>query len=78
MTTYLISHHPGAIEWAARQHMPVDQRMAHLDPAIVQAGDVVIGSLPVNLAAQVRARGGGAGARQPATARLFTGCGIHV
>lgn len=57
MTTYFISRHPGAIEWAARQHMPVDQRMAHLDPAIVKAGDTVIGSLPVNLAAQVCAMG---------------------
>ena len=37
--------------------MQVDQRIDHLDPAIVKAGDIVIGSLPVNLAAQVCAAG---------------------
>ena len=57
MTTYFISRHPGAIEWAARQQIPVDERLAHLDPAIVKAGDTVIGSLPVNLAAKVCAAG---------------------
>ena len=57
MTTYFISRHTGAIEWAARQHMQVDQLIDHLDAAIVKAGDTVIGSLPVNLAAQVCAQG---------------------
>jgi CRISPR-associated protein Csx16 len=58
MTTTLITRHPGAIEWAARQGLQVDRQIAHLEPADIQPGDVVIGTLPVNLAAQVFERGG--------------------
>lgn len=58
VTTYFITRHTGAIEWAARQDIKVDQILWHLDPAILRNGDSVIGSLPVNLAAQVCARGG--------------------
>lgn len=57
MTTWFVSRHPGAIEWAARQGLRVDRLLDHLDPAIVQTGDIVIGTLPVNLAAEVCARG---------------------
>lgn len=58
MTTYLITRHPGAIEWANRQGLQVDKQLAHLTPALVQPGDLVIGTLPVNLAAEVCERGG--------------------
>lgn len=58
MTTYLITRHPGAIEWAARQGMHIDRQIAHLDPTDIQPGDVVIGILPVNLAAEVCNLGG--------------------
>ncbi len=57
MTTYFVSRHPGAIEWARRQKIDVTHFLPHLDPAKVQVGDTVCGSLPVNLAAQVCARG---------------------
>jgi len=57
MTTFFVSRHPGAIEWAATQSFRVDALMAHIDPTQVQSGDTVIGSLPVNLAAQVCERG---------------------
>lgn len=58
MTTWFVTRHPGAVEWAARQGLTVDRQVAHLDPADIRAGDVVIGILPVNLAAEVCARGG--------------------
>jgi CRISPR-associated protein Csx16 len=58
MTTFFITRHPGAIEWAARQGLKVDRNLAHLDPADIRPGDVVIGTLPVNLGAQVCTRGG--------------------
>jgi CRISPR-associated protein Csx16 len=58
MTTYFVSRHPGATDWAREQGLTVDCAVAHLDPAQIQAGDVVIGTLPVNLAAEVCARGG--------------------
>jgi CRISPR-associated protein Csx16 len=56
MTTYFISRHFGAIDWAMRQGIKVDFQLAHLDVEQIQSGDVVIGSLPVNLAAEVCAR----------------------
>lgn len=58
MTTWFVTRHPGAVEWAARQGLRVDRQVAHLDPADIRPGDVVIGILPVNLAAEVCARGG--------------------
>ena len=57
MTTFFVTRHPGAIAWAARQGIAVDRQVAHLGPADIQPGDTVIGTLPVNLAAQVCARG---------------------
>ena len=53
MTTFFVSRHPGAIAWASQQGLQVDRLIAHLDPAEVQPGDTVIGSLPVHLAAEV-------------------------
>lgn len=57
MTTFFVTRHPGAAAWAREQGLAVDRAVAHLDPAAVQSGDIVIGTLPVNLAAEVCARG---------------------
>lgn len=57
MTTYFVSRHPGARQWAGRRGIAVDKVLAHLDPAQVASGDTVIGTLPVNLAAEVCVRG---------------------
>ena len=57
MTTYLITRHPGAVEWVLRQGVSADAVLTHLDPSRIQAGDTVIGTLPVHLAAAVCARG---------------------
>lgn len=57
MTTFFVSRHPGAAAWAQTQGLAVDRLVAHLDPAEVGAGDMVIGTLPVNLAAAVCSKG---------------------
>lgn len=57
MTTWFVTRHPGAVEWARRQGLHIDRQVAHLDPANIARGDTVIGILPVNLAARVCERG---------------------
>lgn len=57
MTTWFVSRHPGALHWMQQCGPTFDRHVEHLDPAHVQPGDRVIGTLPVNLAAQVCARG---------------------
>jgi CRISPR-associated protein Csx16 len=57
MTTFFISRHPGALDWITRQGIAFDRHEAHLDLAAVKPGDIVIGTLPVNLAAEVCALG---------------------
>ena len=58
MTTYFISRHSGALAWAESQGFHVDQQLAHFEVNVVKAGDLVLGTLPVNLIAEVNQRGG--------------------
>ncbi len=55
--TWFVSRHAGAVEWAKRQGLQADILVAHLDVEKVSPGDTVIGTLPVNMAAAVCARG---------------------
>lgn len=55
--TWLVTRHPGATEWMDRHGIAFDCHVRHLDPHAVRAGDVVIGTLPVQLAAEVCANG---------------------
>jgi CRISPR-associated protein Csx16 len=57
MTIWFITRHPGALEWMQSHRIPFDRHESHLDLAKICAGDTVIGSLPVNLAAEVCAQG---------------------
>jgi CRISPR-associated protein Csx16 len=58
MTTLFVSRHPGTREWAAEEGVAVDAVIAHLDPDTLQRGDIVIGTLPIHLAARVCQLGG--------------------
>ncbi|MBF0425736.1 MAG: CRISPR-associated protein Csx16 [Magnetococcales bacterium] len=58
MTRYFVSRHPGAMAWARQQGVAADFQVTHIDPEIIHEGDLVIGTLPVNLAARVCQRGG--------------------
>lgn len=57
MTVWFVSRHKGAIAWMKKQGIRVDRWVPHLDTDEVTVGDVVIGTLPVHLAAAVCARG---------------------
>jgi CRISPR-associated protein Csx16 len=56
MTTWFVTRHPGAVEWAQRRGLQIDRYVAHLDPADIAPGDTIIGILPVHLVAQLCAR----------------------
>jgi len=57
MTVWFVSRHPGAVDWAKTQGISVDRWVAHLVLSEITARDTVIGTLPVQLAAQVCAKG---------------------
>ena len=56
MTTWFVSRHAGAIKWARERGIDAEF-VKHLDVKNVKRGDIVIGTLPVPLAAEVCAKG---------------------
>lgn len=57
MTVWFVSRHVGAVEWMKAVGRKVDFFVPHLDIDEVQEGDVVIGTLPIYLAAEVCGKG---------------------
>lgn len=57
MRTFFVTRHTGAREWARRLGLDA-QVITHFDFQVVEPGDVVMGTLPVHLAAEVCRRGG--------------------
>lgn len=58
MTTYFVTRHQGAIDWAKASNVQFDVHLTHLgDDIILKSGDTVIGTLPINIIAQINAMG---------------------
>lgn len=57
MTVWFVSRHPGAVFWAKRRQLHVDRWVSHLLPDEVKEGDIVIGTLPMGIAAEVCQKG---------------------
>lgn len=53
MTNWLVSRHLGAVEWIQQQGIKIDQQVEHLDISQIKAGDLIIGTLPIQLAAKI-------------------------
>jgi len=56
MTTYFITRHKGALDWARWRGIKATH-LAHLDVDIIQPKDVVLGTLPISLVAEINQRG---------------------
>lgn len=57
MTVYFVTRHAGAVEWARENGLGEAQAVEHLDPQVIVPGDVVIGTLPVHIIADITAKG---------------------
>lgn len=58
MTTYLVSRHTGAVEWMHYTGHAYDIHLTHLDNfENLKAGDTIIGSLPINIVADINELG---------------------
>lgn len=58
MTTYVVSRHPGAVDWVRHSLNDADVRvLSHLDEMNFRPGDKVCGVLPISWAARICAAG---------------------
>jgi CRISPR-associated protein Csx16 len=58
MTTYFITRHLGALEWAKLNEVHFDIHLTHLaDLSMFNSGDIVIGILPMHMVAELNLKG---------------------
>lgn len=57
MTTWIVTRHPGALAWLKRFAWEQPRVEVHLDVKHVVPGDHVVGTLPIQLVAELQARG---------------------
>ncbi|MBS0212718.1 MAG: CRISPR-associated protein Csx16 [Proteobacteria bacterium] len=63
MTTYLVTRHEGTCRWVEvmaeddKLPFPIDQAIEHLELDSLHKGDIVVGTLPIHVAAQLHERG---------------------
>ncbi|SHE94914.1 CRISPR-associated protein Csx16 [Ferrithrix thermotolerans DSM 19514] len=57
MTTYLITRHDGAKRWVfahvTEYGLQINKVLPHLDPSTLERGDVVVGTLPIQIVADL-------------------------
>ena len=58
MSVYLVSRHKGAVDWMDHIGHPYDVHLTHLtDYQALSAGDTIVGSLPINIVADLNELG---------------------
>lgn len=58
MTTYFITRHVGALDWAKANDVHFDVHLPHLlNVDELKSGDVIIGTLPINIISQINELG---------------------
>jgi len=57
MANWLVTRHSGAKDWLINQGFSTDRLVSHLATSEVMSGDTVIGTLPINLVAELCAKG---------------------
>lgn len=58
MTTYFITRHLGALDWAKSSDVAFDVHLTHLgDDVALKMGDIVIGTLPINIVYKINQMG---------------------
>ena len=57
MSVILVSRHAGTLDWFKKKGLAIDEHVVHFDTNALKTGDIVVGVLPIHLAAQVCALG---------------------